>query len=311
MTGDLLAIPLQDENTLVFGEEEMHRGTLNARGERRSRIPEDGGLVIGVASRRAREDQPAYHETEHAEKARSPTDALARPEHSTRPERVTTTFESRVLRRRDGLVYSIATPAQRDQIVRILSESFRREPMSSALGASASDLAPLTELFMPECTTNGLSVVAVPEDDPQTVAGVFISRDFKSPLPDGVPDRFPWFLPIAEALGSVDAAYEAQRPELALGDAVDLWMVGVAAPKFVGRGIANTLFELCTDLARERGFGRCVTECTGHYSQSAARRAGFAEVARLAYRDFRFEGRPVFADVPSPHTHLVLYEKKL
>jgi GNAT superfamily N-acetyltransferase len=221
------------------------------------------------------------------------------------------TFDSRVLHRDAGLVYSIATAARRDQIVRILSESFRREPMASALGVSASDLAPLIELFMPECTTNGLSVVAGPEGDPETVAGVFISRDFKSPLPDGLPDRFPWFLPIAEALGSVDAAYEAQRPGLVPGDTVDLWMVGVAAPKFVRRGIANTLFELCTEVARERGFERCVTECTGHYSQSAARRAGFDEVARLAYRDFRFEGRPVFADVPSPHTHLVVYEKTL
>jgi len=224
---------------------------------------------------------------------------------------VTKTSDSRVLHRDAGLVYSIATAARRDEIARILTESFVREPMSTALGVSAGDLAPLVELFMPECTTNGLSVVAVPEDDPETVAGVFISRDFKSPLPAGVPDAFPWFLPVAEALGSVDAAYEARRPDLAPGDAVDLWMVGVAAPRFVRRGIANTLFALCSDLARERGFERCVTECTGHYSQSAARRAGFHEVARVAYRDFRFGGKPVFADVPAPHTHLVLYEKKL
>jgi GNAT superfamily N-acetyltransferase len=183
--------------------------------------------------------------------------------------------------------------------------------MSTALGVSASDLAPLVELFMPECTTNGLSVVAVPEDDPATVAGVFISRDFKSPLPEGVPDRFPWFLPIVEALGSVDVAYEERRPGLVPGDAVDLWMVGVAAPRFVRRGIANTLFAVCSDLARQHGFERCVTECTGHYSQSAARRAGFDEVVRLAYRDFRFEEKQVFARIPSPHTHLVLYEKKL
>jgi hypothetical protein len=219
--------------------------------------------------------------------------------------------DARVLHRDDGLVYSIATAERRDEIVRVLTESFVREPMSTALGVSASDLGPLVELFMPECTTNGLSVVAVPEDDPETVAGVFISRDFKSPLPDGVPDEFPWFLPIAEALRSVDAAYEAQRPGLAPGDAVDLWMVGVAAPRFVRRGIANRLFALCSDLARERGFGRCVTECTGHYSQSAARRAGFDEVVRLAYGDFRFAEKPVFGRIPSAHTHLVLYEKKL
>ena len=96
------------------------------------------------------------------------------------------TFDSRVLHGADGFLYSIATGARREQIVGVLSESFSREPMGLALGVSASDLAPLIERFMPECTSNGLSVIAVPEDEPETVAGVFISRDFKSPLPEGI-----------------------------------------------------------------------------------------------------------------------------
>lgn len=219
------------------------------------------------------------------------------------------TFDSRVLQEEDGVRYSIATPAWQEQIVTVLSESFCREPMGLALGVSASDLAPLIERFMPECMTNGLSAIAVPEDEPRTLAGVFISRDFKSPLPDGVPDEFPWFLPIGEALRTVDEEYEAQHPELGLGDAVDLWMVGVAAPRFIRRGIAKRLFRVCSDLGRDGGFRRCVTECTGHYSQAAARRAGFKEVARLGYRDFRFRGKPIFAEIGAPHTHLVLYEK--
>ena len=108
----------------------------------------------------------------------------------------------------------------------------------------------------------------------------------------------------------MDEAYEARRPESGRGDAVDLWMVGVDA-RFTRRGIANRLFQICSHLARDGGFKRCVTECTGHYSQAAAQRAGFKEMARLAYREFRFEGRPVFARIGPPHTHLVLYEKEL
>jgi hypothetical protein len=81
--------------------------------------------------------------------------------------------------------------------------------------------------FVPECTTNGLSVVAVPLGEPETQAGVFICRDFKSPLPDGIPVDFPWFGPIGAILMGVDEAYEATRPGLKRGDAVDLWMVGV------------------------------------------------------------------------------------
>jgi hypothetical protein len=219
--------------------------------------------------------------------------------------------ESRVLHREGGFRYVVATERSGEAIVRVLSESFAREPMSAALGNSARDLAPLVAGFMPECISNGLSVIAVPVDDPDTLAGVFISRDFKSPLPEGIPDDFPWFLPIGEALVTVDEAYEAQRPGLALGEAVDLWMVGVPpGSRFAKRGIASTLFRVSADLARNSGFRRCVAECTGHYSQTAARKAGFQERARLAYRDFRFEGRAVFAEIKLPHTHVILFERE-
>jgi GNAT superfamily N-acetyltransferase len=194
--------------------------------------------------------------------------------------------------------------------VRLLSESFCREPMAVALGTSVNDLAALIARFMPECKSNGLSVVAVPEDEPKTVVAAFLSRDFKSPMPEGILEANPWFLPIAQALMSVGETYEAMHPHLNLGDVADLWMVATDT-RFAQRGIAGRLFSMCTDLARDRGFKRCVTECTGHYSQTAARRAGFEEVTRLAYRDFRFDGRAVFAGIPLPHAHLVLYERKL
>jgi hypothetical protein len=217
--------------------------------------------------------------------------------------------ESNILFEEGGFRYAIATEKFADAIVGVLSESFSREPMSAALGISAHDLAPMIARFMPECTTNGLSVVALPADEPDTLAGVFICRDFKSPMPLGRPNNSLWFNPIGAALMTVDEAYEAERPGLTLGDAVDLWMVGVPpGSRFAKKGIASTLFRASADLARSRGFKRCVTECTGFYSQTAARKAGFQERARLAYRDFRFEGRAVFAAIQPPHTHVILFE---
>jgi hypothetical protein len=159
----------------------------------------------------------------------------------------------------EGFRYLIAREARHDQIVRVLSESFCREPMATALGMSASSLVPLIERFMPECIGNGLSVIAVPMDEPETVAGVFLCRDFKAPLPEGVPGEFPWFVPIGHALMTVTAAYEAKRRDLKVGDAVDLWMVGVAETRCARRGIASRLFRVCSDLARSRGFKRCVS----------------------------------------------------
>jgi hypothetical protein len=221
-------------------------------------------------------------------------------------------MQSHVLREEGGFRYAIANEEFGDAIVRVLSESFSREPMSAALGISARDLAPFVARFVPECTTNGLSVVAVPVDEPDTLAGVFICRDFKSPPPEGVPQEFSWFQPIGEAMMTVDQAYEAKLPTLTLGEAVDLWMVGVTpGSRFAKRGIASALFRVSTDLAGDSGFTRCVTECTGHYSQTAARKAGFREGARLAYQNFRFNGRAVFAGIKDPHTHIILYEKGL
>jgi GNAT superfamily N-acetyltransferase len=213
------------------------------------------------------------------------------------------------LREEGGFRYSVAIDDFTDPIIRLLSESFAREPMSAALDVSASHFAPFVAAFMPECTSNGLSVIATPDDEPDTLGGVFICRDFKSPLPPGVPDDFPWFFPIGEALTTVDEAYEAKRGDLELGEAVDLWMVGVQ-PRFAGRGIASTLFRVASELARDKGFNRCVTECTGHFSQQAARTSGFQEITRLAYPDVRFEGRAIFTDIEAPHTHIVLFEKE-
>jgi ribosomal protein S18 acetylase RimI-like enzyme len=216
-----------------------------------------------------------------------------------------------VLHRADGITYIVAMPTHRRGIVDVLGESFCREPMSAALNLTATQLGSLVETFLPECTTSGLSIVAVPDDEPATIAGALICRDFKGPLPDGVPEDYPWFLPIAMALGTVDQEYETKRPGLAAGDALDLWMAGVDARRFTRRGIANRLIDLATARAREHGFARCIAECTGHYSQSAVQRAGYAEAARLSYRDFRFEDKPVFAGVGPLHTHLILYEKLL
>jgi ribosomal protein S18 acetylase RimI-like enzyme len=207
--------------------------------------------------------------------------------------------------------YSIAHQDFSDEIVDVLSLAFARESMCAAVGLSPAQLRPLVARFLPECTTNGLSVIATPVDDPSTLAGVFICRDFKSPLPDGVLDDVPQLGPIVDALRTVDEAYESTILPLALGEAVDLWMVGVApGDQFTKRGIATNLFRLCADVARERGFTRCVSECTGYYSQSAARTAGLKERARLAYRDFRFEGRATFAGIQPPHTGIVLFDKE-
>jgi hypothetical protein len=210
----------------------------------------------------------------------------------------------------NGFQYVVARPEHADEVTGVLARSFVHEPMSAALGVTEDEMARFVRCFVPECVRNGLSVVAIPDGEPDTIAGVFINRDFKGDLPAGIPDDFPSFAPTFEALMTVDAAYEARRPGLRPGQAVDLWMVGVEpGGRFAGRGLAHGLFRASVDLARRAGFERCVVECTGAYSQRAALGVGFEPVARVAYRDYRHQGRAVFASIPAPHVELMLLER--
>jgi hypothetical protein len=113
-----------------------------------------------------------------------------------------------------------------------------------------------------------------------------------------------------DALVSIDTEYESGCPGPQPGQAMDLWMVGVTpGSRDARKGIASTLFRESVEHARQRGFQRCVVECTGHFSQRGALKCGFQERARVIYKDYRFEGRPVFASIPEPHVKFALYER--
>ncbi len=214
------------------------------------------------------------------------------------------------LHRENGFSYRIAGEEHAPAINRLLGASFFHEPMGQALGLSEEDWYDFAACFVPECTTNGLSVIAVPEDSPDELAGVFINRDFKAPLPAGFPKGLDGFAPIIDALVSIDTEYEKLRPDLRPGQVMDLWMVGVTpGGRFAKKGLASTLFQVSVDVARQRGFQRCVVECTGHFSQRGAVKSGFQEMARVVYKDYRFEGRPVFERIPEPHSKFALYER--
>ncbi|MCA1705937.1 MAG: hypothetical protein LC808_22825 [Actinobacteria bacterium] len=212
----------------------------------------------------------------------------------------------------DGVIYRIAAEEHAVSIARLLASSFTHEPMTRVLGLTTADLHKFVRRFIPECTVNGLSVVAVSEEPPNEVVGASINRDFRSPLPPGVPDDFPRFAPIFEALLRVDERYEAQVGCVEPGQAVHLWMVGVhLGGRFARRGVGRHLFRASAQLAEDRAFERCISECTSYFSQRSALGAGYVERVGLMYQDFLFDGLPVFASIPEPHRKVGLYERTL
>lgn len=214
------------------------------------------------------------------------------------------------------IFYDVVRPTHRQQVLEVLTRAFVNEPSTAgqSIGRpSEAQWRRFTDLYMDECTTNGLSIVAL---DGRTVAGAFINRDFlRSPDPrifKFVDDPSP-FGPVAKALEIIDEAWFAKHPEIhrtQTGRVADLWMVGVH-PDYRGHGIASRLVRLSLQQVAQAGFEYAVIECTGAYSQRAMEAAGCSSVYELPYADFVWKGETIFKNVPPPHSKWAIYEKKL
>ncbi len=218
-----------------------------------------------------------------------------------------------------GIIYRVARPEHRQSILKILARAFVNEPSTAgqSIGRPTyDDWYRFTDFYMDECTTNGLSVVALDGLDRTTVAGAFINRDFLTPpdprILEFTAEPSP-FAPIAGALDIIDEAWFAAHPEIdrhETGRVADLWMVGVH-PDYRGRNIASMLATYSLKRTAKAGFEYAVVECTGAFSQHAMQAAGCRSVHELSYADFRWHGKAIFRNVPAPHTKWVIYEKNL
>jgi GNAT superfamily N-acetyltransferase len=117
------------------------------------------------------------------------------------------------------------------------------------------------------------------------VAGVFYVRDFKAPLPEDFSmDLSPSLVAAINCVHKVDELYEQQRPNLQVGDCVDLWLLGVN-PSFQRRGVAKLLTEGAINLLRTKHFKYIVLESSGEYSAKCAAACGMACRASVTYTD--------------------------
>ena len=220
--------------------------------------------------------------------------------------------DCKIHRKESGFLFARAEERHGESVNNILASAFFHEPMGQVLGLSEQDWWDFVRYFIPECMNNGLSVIAVPEDRPDILAGAIVTRDFRSPLPEGFPGGLEGFAPILRALESIDEEYEAMRPGIPFGDTLDLWMLGVShdAP-YLHKGLSHLLIKVALEVAKKKGYRYAVGECTGHFSQHGAVDAGFKERARVVYKDFEFEGKRVFENMPEPHRTFGFYEMDL
>ncbi len=203
---------------------------------------------------------------------------------------------------------TIAASSDSDEIICLLAEVFSQsDPPAVAVGLSCNEMKRFLQLIVPRVIPDGLTVVARSEDDGR-LAGVFLSDDFASP-PELDPGQFnSKLLPIFSMLETLDEQFRRGKT-IAAGEYLHLFMLGVNA-QFSGRGIAQGLVQASIDNGRRKGYRTALTEATGKVSQHIFRKNGFMDRFSVAYRDFVYENKTVFASIRE-HDKAILMDRLL
>lgn len=203
--------------------------------------------------------------------------------------------------------YEVARPSDADDVVCLLAEVFSRsEPPAVAMGLSCGEMKQFLELVVPRVIPDRLTVVA--REGSGKLAGAFLTDDFASP-PELNPGQInAKLLPIFSMLEILDEQFRRGKT-IAKGEYLHLFMLAVDA-QFAGRGIAQRLVQATIDNGRRKGYQVVLTEATGKVSQHIFRKNGFADRFSVAYRDFVYENKKVFASIRE-HDEAILMERSL
>ncbi len=206
------------------------------------------------------------------------------------------------------LTYGLLLPSDVDTVVRLLAGAFSAaEPPAVAMELSDDEMAGLVSLLAPRALADGLTVVARAGDSGE-LAGVMLSDDFAAASIVDLHRVSRKFRPIFAMLDTLDAHYRDGRT-IVPGQHLHLFMLAVDS-RFAGQGIAQGLVETCMEYGRRKGYRHAVTEATGVVSQRVFRKLAFEERFRVSYRDYRYQGRAVFASIVG-HEGAALMERTL
>ncbi len=214
--------------------------------------------------------------------------------------------------------YEMLTSRDLDQTIDTVCRVFAyHEPLALRMELQPEEMRPVAEGFC-ECAMEEETGVIVKDKATGTVVGFSIGHDFMSePLAPALKlsDKLSPILNLLEILyekygqstvvpgdaflinvGGVDHAfYRATAPQRHLG----------------GNQIAEKLFEASINVARRKGFKKCVGMATSFFSQNQlCNNLGFEEVFRLNYTDYYFGGQAVFKGMAWHHS-CQLVEKTL
>ena len=204
--------------------------------------------------------------------------------------------------------YGVYAPSDAEAMVKLLGEVFsRHDPPAVAAGLTAAEFEAFVRLLCPQVAEERLTIVARLAGTGE-LAGVLLTEDSASAMPEGMDRLSPKFDPIFDILGQLDTEYRGGKT-VRPGESLHLFLLGVS-DRVAGRGVAQQLVAACLEHGTRRGYRIAVTEATNKVSQHIFRKQGFVERVKRSYEAHRFNGRQVFASI-AEHGGPILMDKSL
>lgn len=233
---------------------------------------------------------------------------------------------SKELFKEGGLTYKILDPSQKDAAAAVLARAFCTEPVCSAIAeldpkmkTNYHDWVEFVDFWMDHCSTNGLSVYALDEQN-HRIAGVFIVRDllffpagFEETYKTGKEADSKTLTPWMNFLWDLDTMASEHFAPLAIGGKgkfVDLWFLGVH-PDYRGRKIANNLIKGILPLVKKAGFQFATIEATSFFTSQAAIFNDFTPVVSVEAKEWKWKGKPFYTIAHPPHGTWTFWVKDL
>ncbi len=199
-------------------------------------------------------------------------------------------------------------PADVSETVELLADAFcERDPIEAALGITPSDFRSMAQHEVAHLLADGLSLVAVSTTTGEIV-GTMVASDACTSSPPADYAAQHKFRPVAALMHSLTNPYLTRRA-FSRGESIYLYMLAVGCHS-EGHGVGRNLVTEALKQAKTRGYRTAFAAVTNRTSHRVLARQGFDDLAGTDYRDFQFEGQPVFADIPTHH-RVTLIEKTL
>jgi len=204
--------------------------------------------------------------------------------------------------------YGVYAPSEAEAMTKLLAGAFsRHDPLAVAAGVTAPEFESFVRILAQNAAKDGLTIVARLARSRELV-GALLAEDAASDAPDGLKQLGGKFEPIADLLGQLVTEYRAgQAPRH--GEMLHLYLLGVS-DRAARRGVGQQLVAACLENGARRGYRVAVAEATNKVSQHIFHKLGFVPRAQRSYRDYLFNGRPVFQTI-AEHGGPVLMERSL